>query len=411
MLPDRLQTDPYLTCVRPGDPPPVIYMTDTKGPTWPAITNPGTAAFGVIGLDRRVEWHHDRAALAALEKAATAPIDTSVLVAEFGQATVGQLAAKGWLQAPDDLCREYRLLTGQVEISAHCNWGCRSCPVSTDPKPRATMPMDLFTEIIGKLAPYETVKFVTFHFFNEPTLDRHFTDRVEVLRENGMKLSLFSNVSALTPAKIKAIGDASVLYDLIVNLPSLDPAEFRTLTGARTFHTSLANLDAAIDAGWPVKIAVNGVGADVHRNVEAIKKRYEHRGVIVYATQASDRAGELANEFAQNLNITGPLTGCSWPLNHAYFSVTGDLFICCNDYHQREVFGNIRDGSLHDIMTSPAAVQLRRRVFGVQEAPDDYICRGCHDQKPDFPHRQFRPLHTFPVLNTATADRACPKAG
>ncbi len=402
MLPPKLQTSPYITCIPPNRPSPVIYMTDTRGPTWPLITDPAGAAFGVIALDRRVDWQHDLAALAALEKAAPEPVDTGALIAEFGRDLVLLLADKGWLQPPEDLCVDYQLLSGQIEVTAHCNWACRSCPVSTDPKPRATMPMDLFTEIVGKLAPYETIKFVTFHFFNEPTLDRFFTERVQVLREYGMKLSLFTNGSALTPAKIKAITDSGVLYHLIVNLPTLDPTEFEYLTGARTYHASLANLDAAISEGWPITIAVNGVGEFVQRNVAQLQERYGPRGVEVIATQASDRAGALTNEFGQLIHVEGRLTGCSWPLNHAYFSVTGDMFICCNDYHQREVFGNIRDGSVHEIMTSPAAVQLRRRVFGVEQAPNDYVCRSCHDQLPDFPHRQFRPLASFPVLNSCS---------
>ncbi len=408
MLPDQLQTSPYITCIMPGDPPPVTYVTDVHGPTLPVVTDPGTAAFGVIGLDRRVDWQPDITALSALEKAAPEAVDTRSLVASFGQVTVELLVSKGWLQPPSELCVEYKLLTGQIEVTAHCNWACRSCPVSTDPKPRATMPMNLFTEIIEKLAPYETIKFVTFHFFNEPTLDRHFIDRVQVLREHEMKLALFTNASALPPVKIKALQDSGVMYRLVVNLPTLDADGLRRLTGARTFHTSLTNLDNAIREGWPVSICVNGVGPGAQRNVDQVKERYEPQGVTVYAPEASDRAGELANEFAQGLHIDGPLNGCSWPLNHAYFSVTGDMFICCNDYHQREVFGNIRDGSVHDIMTSPAAVQVRRRVFGVESAPDDYVCRGCHDQKPDFPHRQFRPLHSFPILGN---DSACRKAG
>jgi hypothetical protein len=59
MLPARLQTSPYLTCVRPGDESPVVYMTDTLGPEFPHMTAAGDAAFGVIGLVRRGIWHRD----------------------------------------------------------------------------------------------------------------------------------------------------------------------------------------------------------------------------------------------------------------------------------------------------------------------------------------------------------------
>jgi hypothetical protein len=117
----------------------------------------------------------------------------------------------------------------------------------------------------------------------------------------------------------------------------------------------------------------------------------------VVQTLTADRAGALRGSYHQGVYIDGPLRGCAWPVSHAHFSVTGDMFICCNDYYQREVFGNIRSGSVHEIMTGPAAVLARRRVFGVATAPADYLCRSCHDQLPDFPRRQFRPLASFPV--------------
>jgi hypothetical protein len=141
--------------------------------------------------------------------------------------------------------------------------------------------------------------------------------------------------------------------------------------------------------------------------VNELREKYESRGVSVKATLTADRAGALSGEYHQALRIEGGLTGCAWPVNHAYFSVTGDMFICCNDYYQREKFGNIRSGTVHEVMTSPAAVLLRRRVFGVADAPADYVCRSCHDQLTDFPRRQFRPLASFPVLKSCGMAGGC----
>ncbi|WP_210750450.1 radical SAM/SPASM domain-containing protein [Nocardia gamkensis] len=373
-------------------------MTDTLGPEFPQIPEPGEAAFGVIGLDRVVTWHADPAGLTALQAAAAEPAATRNLAERFGLDLIRDLESRGWLQDPDLLCRDYTLRTGQIEVTAHCNWGCSYCPVSVDPKPKSTMPMDLFTEIIEKLQPHRDIRYVTFHFFNEPTLDKHFTERIEVLSRYGMKLSLSSNASALTAAKTRQLIDSGVMHHLVVNLPSLHEAEFASLTAASTYQQSLRNLDEAISAEkFPITIAVNGVGESVSRRFGELAARYEPRGVEVVATQTCDRAGALDNEYHQDIKVDGRLRGCSWPLNHAYFSVAGDMFICCNDYYQRETFGNIRDGSVHEIMTSAEAVRLRRRVFGVEDAPDDYICRTCHDQKPDFVHRQFRPLASFPL--------------
>ncbi|MDQ0773028.1 hypothetical protein QF026_001494 [Streptomyces aurantiacus] len=393
---DLLQTSPYLTRVTPGAEPPVVYLTDTLAPAHPeGEPAPTDAAFGIVGLDRQIIWQADPDILELLRACACGPRAAAELATLFGADRVAAAVAREWLQAPEELCRAYRLVSGEIEVTAHCNWGCPFCPVATDPKPRRTMPMDLFEEVVAKLNAVGTIDYVTFQFFNEPTLDKYFTDRVKVLAEHGMQLALYSNVSALTQDKIDALKRYGVLRHLIVNMPSVDEREFAELTGSRSYAHTTANIQAAIDAGLRVQIVVNGVGERLARNLDGVTRRYQPLGIEVFPSLTCDRAGDVSGAYAQGVRVAGRLTGCGWPVHHANFSVAGDLFLCCNDYYQREVFGNIRDGSIDELMTSDAAVCLRRRVFGVAEAPKDFLCRRCHNQTLDFPGRDFRPIATF----------------
>ncbi|WP_280202434.1 radical SAM/SPASM domain-containing protein [Nocardia cyriacigeorgica] len=395
-LPGTLQTSPYLTRVDPGAPSPVRYFSDTFGPTVPRGEPPSeSAVFGIVGLDRRVDWHTDPRMLELLIACAAEPCDRTELAHRFDPDLVAEAVARQWIQPPAELCREYRLVSGEIEVTAHCNWGCRSCPVAVDPKPRQTMPMPLFTEIIDKLVAHGSIDYVTFQFFNEPTLDRHFAERIDVLARHNMPLALYTNASALTGDKIETLRRSGVLRTMVVNLPSVDPAEFADLTGSRSYAQSTRNVEAALAAGLQVQIGVNGVGERGAANLDGVRRRYVPLGAQVTANLMCDRAGDVGGEFAQNLHITGPLTGCGYPIHHASFSVGGDLFLCCNDYYQRERFANIRDGSIHDLMTSPAAVTARRKVFGVADAADDFVCRRCHNQTLDFAARDFRPIATF----------------
>jgi hypothetical protein len=395
---DLLQTSPYLTCFAAGQTSNIVYAVDEIEPVFPDVKPPDGAAFGVIGLDRNVVWHNDINALDALQNAASAPVACQSLIETYGAQVVSDLVGRRWLQRPHELCTEYYLTSAQIEVTAHCNWGCSFCPVATDRKPKAIMPMSLFEEIIEKISPYDTIRSVTFHFFNEPTLDPFFEERVAVLQAYGLPLWLFTNATRLTENRVELLKRSGVLGRLVVNLPALQEEEFRALTQSKTAHAAtIQNVEAAIAAGFPVEIWVSGAGEELTRRVDELRERYEPCGVSVKATITSDRAGTLSGRYNQAVRVEGPLNGCEWPVNHAYFSVTGDMFICCNDYYQRETFGNIRSGSVHEIMTSPEAVLLRQRVFGIAEAPADYVCRSCHDQLVDFPRRQFRPLASFPV--------------
>lgn len=395
-LPGMLQTSPYLTRVTPGRESPVVYLSDTFGPTFPSGAPPGPdALFGLVALDRTIDWQSDRLVLDMLRECASRPCETARLAERFGSERVSSAVRHGWLQAPEELCREYRLVSGEIEVTSHCNWGCRFCPVSIAPKPRQTMPMDLFEEVIGKLADVPTLEYVTFQFFNEPTLDRHFNDRVGVLARYGLQLALYTNGSALTGDKVECLLRHGVLRHLIVNLPSAAEDEFAELTGSRSHRQTTRNLERALQAGFPVQIVVNGAGERLARNLDALRRRYEPLGAQVCASQTCDRAGELRNEHFQDVHVAGRLTGCGWPVHHANISVTGDLFLCCNDYHQREVFGHISDSSINELMTSEMAITARRKVFGVLDADDGFLCRRCHNQLPDYPGRDFRPMATF----------------
>ncbi|MFC9965723.1 radical SAM/SPASM domain-containing protein [Nocardia ignorata] len=395
-LPTLVQTSPYLTRVDPGAASPVAYFSDTFGPTSPDGEPPTDGVvFGIVGLDRRVAWHTDPSMLELLVASAREPRDAAELTYQFGFEAVTEAVARQWIQPVAELCRDYRLVSGEIEVTAHCNWGCRSCPVATDPKPRQTMPMPMFTEIIDKLVAHGSIDYVTFQFFNEPTLDRYFTERIDVLARQQMPLALYTNASALTGEKIDTLRRSGVLRTMVVNLPSVDPIEFADLTGSASYIHSTRNVEAALAAGLRVQIGVNGVGERGARNFDGVARRYLPLGAEVTANLMCDRAGDVGGEFAQNLHIEGPLTGCGYPIHHASFSVGGDLFLCCNDYYQRERFGNIRDGSIHDLMTSEAAITARRKVFGVAVAEDDFVCRRCHNQNLDFACRDFRPIATF----------------
>lgn len=394
---EQLQTDPYLSLVPPRGECPVVFATDEDPLLRPALAPPPDAVFGVIGLDRAIVWCADREVAKILEAAATRPVLRAALEQTFEPRTVQRLIECGWLQPPENLCRAFMLTSAQIEVTVSCNWSCRCCPVSQFKKPRAVMPLALYERVIDKLAAVDTLRYVTHHFYNEPTLDPHFTERLDVIRRAGMRFRLFTNGSGLNDQKIRALWATGVLDFVVFNLPSSEPGAFAEFTQSRSYQTSFRNLEAAVAHGLDVRIAVNGLGAPVQQTVSALREKYGPKGVRVFASLISDRAAALQNEFSNDVYVTGPLTGCSWPVNHLHIGVEGELFLCCNDYFKREVFGHIDDGPVHGAMSSDAAVALRRKVFGVAGAEADFICRRCHDQCADFPLKQFKPIARFPI--------------
>lgn len=393
----KLQTSPYLTCHRPSDQGRVIYMTDPKAPEYPNLAGaPKDALYGISGLDRVMYWFDNTETIDLLKFCSAQPRDQLELADRFAHGTISDVLARGWLQDPSDLCREYFLRTGQIEITAHCNWSCRFCPVSTSPKAAKTMSLTIFEKIVEQLAAIKTVRFVTFHFFNEPTLDKYFKERLLILNKYKMPLALYSNFAGLTEKNARLLLDFPYLYQLVANLPSSSEERLANFTGSASSRNSIRNLRGAINLGIrPITIVVNGTPDEVRTNLPGLREEFAtDDGIEVVDSRMCDRAGLVGGGYEQDVYVKGPLRGCAWPVNHAYFSVDGDMFLCCNDYHQSEKFGNICSNTLEEIMTSDRAVQARRKVFGVQDAEDNFICRNCHDQLPTYAYQEFRPIAT-----------------
>ncbi|MEO0435233.1 MAG: radical SAM/SPASM domain-containing protein, partial [Cyanobacteria bacterium J06656_5] len=291
----------------------------------------------------------------------------------------------------DQLCRDYVIRSGQIEINTNCNWRCEFCPVSIDPKPREIMKSVIFEKIVRELSEIDTLKFVTFHFFNEPLLDPLFQERIACLQKFGLKLALYTNGSMVTKEVVQFLSDSGVIHDIVVNLPSLKKAEFEEITGRRHFNKSIQALNILKNSGLPFQVSVNGLPDVAKKKVQMIQSEMG-LGSQVFSASTCDRSGVLSNGYFQNVHIKNRLNGCSWPVNHAYFGVDGTVFLCCNDYYKTERLGSVVNQSLEQIFSSKKAVDIRRRIFGVNVASEDHVCRKCHNQTENFSEREFLPI-------------------
>lgn len=295
------------------------------------------------------------------------------------EATIACLLEERLLVEADEVWYLTNITHLELEVSAHCNWRCEFCPVSIDPKPKASMAMSLFAEILDKAIAHRSIQYVTFNSYNEPLLDVFFEDRVRLLAATRLKLQLHTNGSVLTEATIRLLADSKVLSFIMFNLPAVTRDAFKQVTGSPSLTRTLENLDAALSAGLPVALSIQGTDQELRARLPEFSKRYRAALESPWTRigNTSDRAGVLTNRFGRHLRIVGRLRGCELPLNWLHIGVNGNCFVCCEDYYQRHEFGNIRDGTIEGILRSDAALKLRKAIFGDEDAPADFICRSC----------------------------------
>jgi len=295
------------------------------------------------------------------------------------------LAAAGWL-LPDDGEPGERFRLKYVSLEAHtlCNQACYFCPVSIAPREDYFMPTAQYERILSQLAAYrETIKAVFVINDNEPTADRRFVDQVRAIRAAGLPPAVLTNATGLTPERIDALVEMGGLRFLSINLSTLDRERYRRDRGGDHLPLVLRHLDYARDraVSEQMDIVVLGTGDEDHRRDFAeISRRFAGSRFEVKYFEVMDRAGYLQIGLKPPVS-SHRLCGCdnvgSRPLQHIHITPQAKVVLCCEDYDAKYVVGDLERESVDEVLTGPALARMRRWIYGLEEAPADFICRGC----------------------------------
>lgn len=268
-----------------------------------------------------------------------------------------------------------------IEINSHCNFRCGFCPVAQDPLPKQLMAPDLIETVIARVAEYG-IKSIDLNHYGEPTLSPHLLHSVRTAATAGLRVHLFTNASGLTAeisAELAALGNVAAF----VNLPSLDSAEFQKLTLSKQHARVMSHVRTAVANGLPTWLSINAAANRTEKEKRRLRTRLmKETGANAYFSRMISRAGSLKEtSYATAPRHEGRLAGCLAFLQKLVVSVEGEVFLCCNDYKREYVLGNLRESSLREIVSRPRAVELRRFIFGIDDAPPDFICRQCEETR------------------------------
>jgi hypothetical protein len=295
------------------------------------------------------------------------------------------LFAGGWLiESSPDLGGRFRLKYVSLEASTVCNQACYFCPVSVDRREDHFMSMEFYEQIVAQLAAHrETIEGVSMIHYNEPTADKRFLDQVRVLKRYGLPPAVLTNGTGLTPQRVDAILEMGGLCYLSINLSTLDRERYRRDRGGDHLPLVLRNLDYLKDKPLAPRMdmAVLGSGDDVHRkDFEEIRERFRGSRFQVHFYEVMDRAGSVPiglHPLGRNERLCGCEQTGSRPVQWVHVNPLGQCVLCCQDYHDRYVVGDLHEETLDAILSGPRMSLLRRWVYGMEPAPDDFICRHC----------------------------------
>ena len=292
---------------------------------------------------------------------------------------------EGWVTAHDVAHdRRHHLKIVSLETMTLCNQKCYFCPVSIAPRADYTMPDAMFERIVGELGQFRsTLQSVFLQSYNEPTLDRRFLDQCRTLFRAGLPVAVLSNGSGFTPQKTDALVAEGPLRFLCINLSTLDRERYLRDRGEDHLPVVLRNVDYMKDlpVAEQMKIVVLGTGDETHaRDFAAIRERYAGSRFEVEQHVVMDRAGWL-DVGIKAAGHDRPLAGCdnvgSRPLQHLHITPHGRCVLCCEDYDEKYVVGDLNTSTVLEVLEGDEIAKLRRWVYGLEHAPDDFMCRSC----------------------------------
>ena len=292
-------------------------------------------------------------------------------------------AARFLIEDIDAETRRSHLLYVSLETCTSCNHRCPFCPVSVDPREREVMSQELFESIADQVLAIGGPQVVVFlSNYNEPTVDPLFEERCLALFARGLPVSLLTNASHLDPDRADRIARAGRFRYIGINLPTLDPERYEKMHGTRDLARVLGNIDAlrAREIGEETAIVVLGNNDEPHRkDVAEIRARFEPLGWAVKPFRIRSRPA--SGTFVPEPPPVKELRGCelmgSRPFEHLHVTATGKAVLCCQDYYEKLTVGDLKTETVAEILGGDVMARLRRWTYGVEEAPEDFLCRRC----------------------------------
>jgi len=314
-------------------------------------------------------------ALKGIEQGSSSGADDSVLA--------HLRAARFLIGDPLSESRRTHLLYASIETCTACNHRCPFCPVSVEPRDKEVMSRELFESIADQV--YEIggkSVVVSLSNYNEPTFDPLFEDRVRYLFGKGIPVSILSNASGFTPERAALFESLGRFRYIGINLPTLRADRYEKLHGTRDLARVLANMDAmrARELSEETAIVVLGSEDEEHlRDVAEIRSHFEPRGWVV--KQFKIRSRPDSGTYVVEPPPLKKLRGCelvgSRPFEHIHVTGTGMAVLCCQDYYEKLTIGDLKTQTVAEVLGGDTIARMRRWTYGVEEAPEDFLCRRC----------------------------------
>jgi radical SAM protein with 4Fe4S-binding SPASM domain len=274
------------------------------------------------------------------------------------------------------------------------------CPISKTKGNKAKlMKNDLFEKIIVEISKnHLPFTYVYLFLQNEPLLDKDIFRKLRMIKKisNGrLKTGIATNGTLFTNEKIKELLESEV-DELIFSIDALTEDTYKKIRQGLDFNKVMRNINNVIDSGYDKYLAVKFViQKDNILELQDFIKFWKEKHVTVQLSPLNNRSGDLDvyNELIVNRTINSSLpkfmhkarnvlfekithAGCPVPITAFNILYNGDVILCCDDFSNKMIVGNVNESSIKEIWHSKKYDSLRDLLFREGNKKIS-VCQGC----------------------------------
>ena len=285
-----------------------------------------------------------------------------------------------------------------VELTNYCNFRCCFCPTGTKSMRRMKgfMTDEVVEKLVDNIKRYQ-IPGVRFIRWGEPTMHPKYLEIMKKIKEVGAAIHINTNGSLLDEEQIKALIDMN-LDSIKFSFQGADEGTYNEMREGGNYQKLLQIVknfyDIRGNREFPyIQISTTLTGETLEQ-IESFKKDigelcdYYNIGYTKLSHLKVDEMNidEVEKEKIRELqknekNNHTYLKVCPEVFDKLSINWNGDVTLCCSDYDNYMLIGNILDSDLKDLFLSKAANNYRE-VIAKMEYGKIYCCKNCYETVP-----------------------------
>lgn len=300
-----------------------------------------------------------------------------------------------------------------LEASDICNFKCVMCchgnpEYNQYAHSLTSMELSLFKKCVNDITTWcsetgKKVKVIKLYSLGEPLVNPNIVEMVRIVKKADIceLLEITSNSSLLTESVGKGLVDCGL--DIFrASIYSVDEKRNKEITQSiihpQTIADNIRKMKEYRDAQGKTLPFISAKMIDSYSDEnEVFLKKYRDIADEVYIDKIMDSSGtgetikayyqdkceEAMNDNART-RIFKSRRSCRYPFTHMTVKSDGQVIICCADWKNKTVIGNVNEKSLQDIWNSKELYDFRCMTLMTKGAGNE-LCRTCEIPLRDLP--------------------------